>query len=296
MGESWFLGGTIDWLQKGTAHVFGFFKSLLKPRGETTPAPRPLDADTALQTAADLAASLEEPANFITLDPAIPSTQIDGSRIGGVPAWPEFEPWPLDDKGVPMIFLGQINFADMPPLPDFPDHGLLQIFIKADGDLGYNPKTQDPSHVVFYRKASRSLKMAPALPEDTPTSVTPFLWNHWRTTGLELTFQASHMRPCIKDWRLQGVLEGIDPSAVKPLARDLEKTHGDMWGNIGGHPRFVQKDPRGKDTEQAICLLSLGFVDGALSFGDAGEASLYISDHDLRMSNFANTAFYWDGL
>ncbi len=43
------------------------------------------------------------------------------SKIAGDPYFPKHEPYPEDESGRPMKLLAQINFADMPGLPDFPD-------------------------------------------------------------------------------------------------------------------------------------------------------------------------------
>ncbi|MES1027281.1 YwqG family protein [Bacillus velezensis] len=42
------------------------------------------------------------------------------SKIAGDPYFPKHEPYPKDESGRPMKLLAQINFADMPGLPDFP--------------------------------------------------------------------------------------------------------------------------------------------------------------------------------
>ena len=46
------------------------------------------------------------------------------SRLGGRPFWPSDEPYPASAKSI-MVFLAQINFADMPELEDFPTQGLV---------------------------------------------------------------------------------------------------------------------------------------------------------------------------
>ncbi len=55
---------------------------------------------------------------------------VDGSRLGGMPHAPHGFAWPMAETE-PMLFLGQINCADLKGLPGsgyFPSHGLLALF------------------------------------------------------------------------------------------------------------------------------------------------------------------------
>ncbi|MGL5012085.1 MAG: DUF1963 domain-containing protein [Paracoccaceae bacterium] len=56
------------------------------------------------------------------------------SRVGGPPYVDSARRhWPVRGKEeLPMLFLAQINFAEMPPLEDFPRKGILQLFALAD--------------------------------------------------------------------------------------------------------------------------------------------------------------------
>lgn len=46
----------------------------------------------------------------------------------GVPYLPEGKALPLDRNGEPMMLLFQMNFEEFPPLPGFPEAGMMQIF------------------------------------------------------------------------------------------------------------------------------------------------------------------------
>ncbi|MEM0935758.1 MAG: DUF1963 domain-containing protein [Pseudomonadota bacterium] len=48
---------------------------------------------------------------------------------GGLPWVPDTsQKWPVSETGVPLCFLAQINFAQLPAMQDFPRKGLLQVF------------------------------------------------------------------------------------------------------------------------------------------------------------------------
>ena len=54
------------------------------------------------------------------------------SCLGGqIPYWPADRNYPRDERNRMLSFLLQLNFAEMPPLPDFPAEGLLQLFISC---------------------------------------------------------------------------------------------------------------------------------------------------------------------
>ena len=63
---------------------------------------------------------------------AKPPAHARQNRIGGRP-FAGGQAWPLHPRdGQPMLFLAQINFAELPPLEDFPRAGLLQLFVASD--------------------------------------------------------------------------------------------------------------------------------------------------------------------
>ena len=65
-------------------------------------------------------------------------TQFD-SKFGGIPYMPDgFEyPYSRSDPDQPLKLLAQINFDDVPTLRDFPERGILQIYINPANQLWY---------------------------------------------------------------------------------------------------------------------------------------------------------------
>ncbi|MFN3864575.1 MAG: DUF1963 domain-containing protein, partial [Erythrobacter sp.] len=76
----------------------------------------------------------------LRLTPAPGPAAPDGCRLGG-PVWlAEGQDWPRSPQGEPMVFLAQLDFAALPPLPGFPDRGVVQVFLPTDDDLfGMHP-------------------------------------------------------------------------------------------------------------------------------------------------------------
>ena len=92
----------------------------------------------------------------ITLLPAEHLT-VWQSKLGGQPYWPKDMEYPRNAKGRPLHLLAQINFAETPPLPDFPEKGILQFFISRNDGIekmwgmnAENPADQQGFRVVYH--------------------------------------------------------------------------------------------------------------------------------------------------
>ena len=73
--------------------------------------------------------------SYISLQPTINAVEeIWQSQLGGFLYWPTGHAYPMNGDDEPLYLLAQINFAELPALPPFPSHGLLQFFI-ADTPL-----------------------------------------------------------------------------------------------------------------------------------------------------------------
>ena len=195
------------------------------------------------------------------------------SKFGGLPYWTRGEEYPKDENGNPLYLLAQINFADVPHIPDYPTHGLLQIFIANDDQYGWDAiehgtKTPQKNWRVVWRDVvSPGLSMSAA--ELSAIGVHPAQKYYTDEDGDEfpldlpiqnefgLTFEKieSHINPSC---------DGFD-EAVKNAAASLalpvfagwayewfsDVDYQAFWGDgrtsphqIGGHPQFTQGEMR----------------------------------------------------
>ena len=104
-----------------------------------------------------------------TLQPTMPFTLGDAndrpqtwqSKVGGNPYLPRNADYPRNTNGEPLTLLAQVNFAEMPPLPDFPSSGLIQFFVdETDYSLGvdYDNYTNTANYrVVYYPEITQDL-------------------------------------------------------------------------------------------------------------------------------------------
>lgn len=88
---------------------------------------------------------------------------ITDSHLGGVPYVPHDGKIPTDNDGNQLWLCAQINFAQMPQMPGFPESGLLQIFLEDwhFGDFGLDVFNMDQDYwrVVYYSEIDETVTM-----------------------------------------------------------------------------------------------------------------------------------------
>ncbi|HEU4881306.1 MAG TPA: DUF1963 domain-containing protein [Longimicrobium sp.] len=243
-------------------------------------------------------ASLALPAAELVPAPDRP-VRAQGTRIGG-PVWlADDEAWPADSEGGPLEFVAQVDFAELDPLPDFPEAGLLQFFI-GRGDV-FGADFDDPargSARVLWRPGALvggSLRPQPASTDD---ELNPWERGKVRETGLSLVDLPAVHEPDPHDWRIHERLEG---QYRRPGFEEIDDL---LWNDddgrsrrhhVGGHPVFTQDDFRGPgrfdDYDRTLLRLT---SDGNLIWGDVGEAVFLIRHNDLLARDFSSVIFYWD--
>lgn len=204
--------------------------------------------------------------------------------------------WPRDAKGVPMLFLVQLDFAELPTLPGFPDAGLLLLFVPNDSTLGLRFGADNEYAAVFLPdpEAESPHDHAEARTFEGGHRQSPLTSKH---TALAWKL---HLQPPIPGDRRFEVLPGAD--GLKAKARD--QLHA-RWRNpqqfggnhrLGGYADFVQgEDPRKGDTEGYVHLLSLDSYDEwGFMFGDGGLAHFFIAPEDLAACRFDRMLWFWD--
>ena len=256
-----------------------------------------------------LRAALEDdPLPALGLDPDPARTILPtGSRFGG-PAWlAAGESWPCDASGIPLEFIAQLNFSELPHLPDFPESGLLQFFIKRDDLYGANFEAplQGEARVIWRSHPGDGLVHAPPPLEESPAR--PFADFSPLTDGKT---------------RNEGLAIAAIPfmGLPDPLGREIEPLASELFGrpgderveamldaqaerspvhHAGGHPAFTQWDFRpvlGGDMGEYDRVLLRLTSDDTFMWGDSGEAVFMIRREDLLRKDFSRVVFWWDCL
>ena len=147
----------------------------------------------------------EKPTAEITLEPCGNLT-LSQSKIGGLPYLPPDAEYPRNPDRQPLTLLAQINFAEMPPLPDFPTSGILQWFIDLHGFFncwGLNskdPLNQDGFRVLYYPEVlpDDALVRDFSFLENVPPVPPPkrSLWQRIKDWGMEGESHPPFAHPC----------------------------------------------------------------------------------------------------
>ncbi len=140
------------------------------------------------------------------------------SKVGSTPYLPLDVSYPTDSKGKPMDFLAQINFADVPALPDYPTQGILSFFISYQLDMDYeNPTNQANFRVLYFEQVTTDVsQLHTTFPETDP-------WNYISVvTGCALMGFTQAMQPIsYSDFAFGKTLFG---KSFHDFARDFEKS------------------------------------------------------------------------
>lgn len=227
---------------------------------------------------------------------------IGGCRIGG-PAWlAAGEQWPLDRRGLPMDFLAQVDFADLPRLasePDLPQQGLLQIFVARDDLFGCDfdaPLGGDMR--LFWREHLAGDGALVPQPELTDRDLTP-LGQACRRSGRALVPSVTHQLPSPSStWSMRDKADILerDRGELDALFDDEADRLFDVH-HVGGYPDYTQWEFRGADTcpDHDIVLLQLWSSPMEdICWGDVGQANFLISRADLAARDFSRVSYQWD--
>jgi uncharacterized protein YwqG len=243
---------------------------------------------------------------FVSVKAIQKSTSIKDSKIGGFPYLPSHYQHPVDDSGIHMALLCQINFEEIPNLDSFPPNGILQFYIsKSDEIYGidFDDFTNQRNFRVIYHENTD-------LPHLTDFSyfkysdedALPFSGEY------RLSFSLSKEAVGVSDFRFENSY----------LSIDLEQTTGkkNQWGEetlydefcehidnaghkIGGYAFFTQTDPRDYTTDfdnYLITLLQIDTddMDNDILWGDSGVGNFFITEEDLKNKSFTRVLYNWD--
>jgi uncharacterized protein YwqG len=223
------------------------------------------------------------------------------SKVGGTPYLPKSVDWPVGPEGQPLFFLAQLNFAEMPALPPFPQKGIVSFFINDDDlygmdfDDGENP---DTFRVLFFPDVVTDVKMlqSPALPHDDEYDLLP----HHPEETYPLTFSIEKEIVPATDYHFNQYF-GAD------FFRQFGDQEWDTWDQYnkmvraqghkaGGYAYFTQDDPR-RAEDPMILLFQLDSDEQMdLMWGDMGIGHFFIRENDLIEGNFSRVLYDWDCL
>lgn len=226
-------------------------------------------------------------------------THIFDSKVGGAYYVSREQTLPINQKtGAPLYLLAQINFEQIPHIKDFPEKGLLQIFISGDDTYGLDfddeysqtgwciryleevPKIVDQS--CIYDPNRIDDMMFPLEEEDT-YFLKAYLDKQVITMG-DVHFD--QVADTYLDDRLKEAMQDDD------VMDELNDLYELIPCQIGGYPYFTQDDPRQEKSDEVL-LFQLDSSKGIM-WGDSGVGNFFISKEDLKNKDFSHIRYNWD--
>lgn len=255
------------------------------------------------------------------------------TKLGGIPYFPKNMPYPTGKanafNGKPLTLLVQLNFEQLPPVPDFPTKGILQIFIAPDDLYGMSPTygdamtRQDNFRVVYHDTIitdESKLLGTDDLPHytDGEDDCLPFtgtyklnpqqpekLYADWYDHRFNDAFVAAYDQlhdDAIEDmWDVSDLFEEEDDEGEDVTASLLGQRNGDLDTFIGGYPVFTQDDPRFEESIadcDTVLFESISLYDADngidIMWGDMGTGSFLIPHDRLKALDFSRVLYNFD--
>ncbi|MNV11215.1 hypothetical protein D3C71_1017730 [compost metagenome] len=223
------------------------------------------------------------------------------SKVGGRPALGKMQKWPVNDEGIPLSFIAQLNMAEVKSFDvegRFPENGLLSFFYCSEQDVwGFDPADKDHFKVLFTEDLN-DLEI-----KDFPEDLNPegvFLPN-------KIDFETSLNIPDWEDDAIHRLIDEDDYENYSEAGRGFDNqlfgyanaiqgemeldcqlvTNGLFCGDETGY-----EDSRRKELEQGkedwILLLQLDSEEEktGMLWGDGGRIYFWIKKQDLANKNF----------
>lgn len=275
------------------------------------------DKELARQIAGEIVDAHSEPVLPFTLERGEPG--VFESKVGGLPYLPHDMAWPLDNRGMGMELLAQVDCGALASLPDFPHTGLLQFFHALDDVYGvdFDDMVCQLGFRVLYHEtvdptvtAEEVLAKKAPQPEEDRDFYTPIL------TPCRMIFSdpaVQHInendyrgwKEFLQRWnQLHGTAfkdrweyyQATKISREFPASKDNGPHH-----QLGGYPFFTQYDPRGEDVDYDrfdTLLFQLDSdgrgPDDLVLWGDCGVGNFFINREDLKRRDFSQVLYNWD--
>lgn len=210
------------------------------------------------------------------------------SKLGGFPYLPLGEALPLDDDGEPMALFIQLNLEGT-DLPDYPNKGILQVFLSNNGDYPTQNK-------ILYHESIGE--------HETEDGDQENVWVK-KPLKAEMVKAASYM-PSYPSGEelLVDIYNRVMGTAVSasdyPMPDDYEEICDELYqlipmANFGGHGDTTQCEEFDYSNEAIIVKVNSELEDtGLIEIGDCGILWVKIPLEDLKKWDISKAEVGWD--
>lgn len=236
------------------------------------------------------------------------------SSFGGTPYLPNGFKYPYASGKIPMRLLAQINFEEVPHLENFPEKGILQIFINPmdENDIygaNFDNPTKQTNYKIFYhadvdKDPAHQQKMPSfdKLEEDSMPVFAPLKLEFKLADGFLGVENDGFDEAFLELYRKE---TGLNVKEIFDLAEyEVDKVYDALTTDghkIGGSPFFTQSDPREYDEKLKPYSTLLLQIDSEMRYGkdlilwgDSGVANFFIKPEDLKKCKFNDVLYNWD--
>lgn len=253
------------------------------------------------------------------------------SKLGGTPYFPKSAEYPKGKDGYykdkPLRLLVQLNFNNLPHIEEFPEQGILQIFIACEDDFLYgfgsndaDSMNQNGYRVIIHKDIitdTSKLLSDDDIPYESFCSdedafpfkeefiLKPEIPDKCFATPDDFRFTKALVSSCndIEEDKISDWYE-IDNDIIDKFYERVP----DGFVFIGGYPIFTQGDPRENNTSLQNfdrVLFELESIKGEkinkwgghdydIIWGDAGTGAFLISSENLKACDFSSVIYNYD--
>lgn len=239
---------------------------------------------------------------------------ISDSKIGGLPYWDDEQPYPTDERGLPMALLAQINFSKHRMAKPLPRQGLIQFFISCNqGWYGFNPtepNKQTNFRIVYHLTINGAITKRhieklhlPCLNKLEPMSLCGEYALRIRKgmSDIDATTKSfNHLFEKVIGTLFGETLNGKDWSGYIDDEFNCERIYETFFeGNtfhLLGYPYFIQEEIQPSYDTLLLQIPSLKDSNNkyAASWGDNGILKFFINKDKLMNCDFSDVMYHFE--
>lgn len=239
-----------------------------------------------------------------------------GNKIGGMPFIPKRGTYPVSTiSGEKLHLLIQLNFETIQNIENYPQTGILQIFIEATDCYGLdfdNPQKQSSWRIIYHTDISdpmsedEILVLMPEISEDNYELPFEKSGKEYKLEGKEsempITINSFNFDSIYNKYCNDILDDEFKNKSWYSLTEEVSnRLNDELYGEgtrIGGYPGFTQSDPREGILENYMLLLQIDSEgndkEWFLMWGDSGIANFFIDPDDLKKCDFSKVYYNWD--